>query len=145
MDWPPYFHINTVEGRSIKDGKYIPSEFQRQNINKWNHLEISDDAYQVLKNFDGVAKKAEVAGRRLAVAGAALDALELLQTINIDIHDADRKIGRLTYSAAASIGGSWALGTLDAWHRHSDSAWYWNCDWRSCWRVDLGYSGFLYR
>ena len=109
-----YRHINTVEGRSIKSGKYNPSEFQRANLNALNQTEISDDAYRVLKDFDGVAKKVRVAGKILLVAGAALDALELYQTIEGDLHDADRKIGKKTYSAVAGIGGSWGLGALGA-------------------------------
>ena len=109
-----YRHINTVEGRSIKSGKYNPSEFQRANLNALNHTEISDDAYRVLKDFDGVAKKVRVAGKILLVAGAVLDALELYQTIEGDLHDADRKIGKKTYSAVAGIGGSWGLGALGA-------------------------------
>ena len=109
-----YPHINTVEGRSIKSGKYNPSEFQRANLNALNHTEISDDAYRVLKDFDGVAKKVRVAGKILLVAGAALDALELYQTIEGDLHDADRKIGKKTYSEVAGIGGSWGLDSLGA-------------------------------
>ena len=42
----------------------------------------------------------------------ALDVLELYQTIEADLHDTDRKIGKKTYSHAASIGGSWALSAL---------------------------------
>ena len=109
-----YPHINTVEGRSIKSGKYNPSEFQRANLNALNHTEISDDAYRVLKDFDGVAKKVRVAGKILLVAGAALDTLELYQTIEGDLHDADRRIGKKTYAAVAGIGGSWGLGALGA-------------------------------
>ena len=41
------------------------------------------------------------------VTGAALDALELYQTVESDLHDADRKIGKKTYSVVAGIGGSW--------------------------------------
>ena len=109
-----YPHINTVEGRSIKSGKYNPSEFQRANLNAWNHTQISDDAYRVLKDFDGAAKKVRVAGKILLVTGAALDVLELYQTVEGDLHDADRKIGKKTYSVVAGIGGSWGLGALGA-------------------------------
>lgn len=109
-----YPHINTVEGRSIKSGKYNPSEFQRANLNAWNHTQISDNAYRVLKDFDGAAKKVRVAGKILLVTGAALDVLELYQTVEGDLHDADRKIGKKTYSAVAGIGGSWGLGVLGA-------------------------------
>ena len=50
----------------------------------------------------------------MAVTGAALDVLEIVQTIHIDTHDADRKLGKTTYSTIASIGGSWSLGALGA-------------------------------
>ncbi|MCI2056633.1 MAG: hypothetical protein LKJ86_05735 [Oscillibacter sp.] len=109
-----FYHINTVEGKSIKSGKYTASEWQLNNLNGLNHTEISEDAYTVLKNFDGVAKKIRVAGRVLAATGVVLDALELYQSIEIDKHDADRKIGKTTYSEIASIGGSWAGGALGA-------------------------------
>jgi hypothetical protein len=109
-----FYHINTVEGGNIKHGQYTASELQLGNLNKLNHTEISEDTYRVLKDFDGVAKKVRIAGRVLLVAGAALDALELYQTIEDDLHDADRKIGKKTYADAASIGGSWTLGALGA-------------------------------
>jgi hypothetical protein len=109
-----FFHINIVEGRSIKNGQYVASELQLNHLNELNHTGISDDAYTVLKNFNGVVKKIRVAGRVLAVTRVALDALELYQTIEIDTHDADRKIGKLTYSEIASIGGSWTGGALGA-------------------------------
>lgn len=41
-----------------------------------------------------------------------MDALELYQTIESDLHDADRKIGKKTYSHIASIVGSWSLSAL---------------------------------
>ncbi len=50
----------------------------------------------------------------MLVAGIALDALELHQTIENDLHDADQKIGKKTYATAASIGGSWVGGALGA-------------------------------
>lgn len=109
----PYTHINAVEGRSIKSGQYVPSsEFQLANLNSINHKEISEDAYRILKDFDGISKKVRTAGKVLLVTGVALDALELYQTIESDLHDADRKIGKKTYSHAASIGGSWLLSAL---------------------------------
>ena len=109
----PYTHINAVEGRSLKNGQYIPSsERQLANLNAMNHTEISEDAYRLLKDFDGTCKKVRTAGRVLLVAGLALEALELYQTIESDLHDADRKIGKKTYSHVASIVGSWALSAL---------------------------------
>ena len=102
-----YFHINTVEGMRLKKGKYVPdTEFQRRNINALNHIEISEDAHRILKDFDGVEKKVRIAGRVLLVAGAALDTLELYQTIENDLHDADRKIGKKTYAVPPVSAGA---------------------------------------
>ena len=109
----PYTHINAVEGRSIKTGQYVPSsELQISNLNSINHKEISEDAYRVLKDFDGTAKKVRIGARVLLVIGAALEALELYQTVESDLHDADRKIGKKTYSHVASIVGSWSLSAF---------------------------------
>ena len=108
-------HINTIEGISLKHGQYVPSsELQRTALNSLNHKEISEDAYRVLKDFDGTAKKVRIGARVLLVIGAALDALELYQTIESDLHDADRKIGKKTYSHVASVAGSWSLSALGA-------------------------------
>lgn len=46
------------------------------------------------------------------VMGTVLEAYELSQTIESDLHDADRKIGKKTYSHVASIAGSWSLSAL---------------------------------
>jgi len=79
-----------------------------------DHMEISKEAYDILKDFQHSAKVVKIAGRIFLVAGAALDALELANTIDNDLHDADGKIGKSTYTSAASIGGSWAGGALGA-------------------------------
>ena len=71
-------------------------------------MEISKEAYDILKDFQHSAKVVKTAGRIFLVAGAALDALELANTID------DGKIGKITYMSAASIGGSWAGGALGA-------------------------------
>lgn len=93
----PYTHINAVEGRSIKSGQYVPSsESQLANLNSINHKEISERTYNFLKDFDGTAKKVRIGARVLLVIGAVLEALELYQTIESDLHDADRKIGKKT-------------------------------------------------
>lgn len=62
-----------------------------------------------------MGKVVEIGGRVLLVAGVVLDALELCNTIDDDLHDADQKIGKKTYSSIASIGGNWAGGTLGRW------------------------------
>lgn len=106
-------HINTVEGSSLKHGQYVPSsELQRTALNSLNHKEISEGAYRVLKDFDDTAKKVRIGARVLLVIGAALEALELYQTIESDLHDADRKIGKKTYSHVTSIVGSWSLSAF---------------------------------
>ena len=87
----------------------------QQNLAKrLDHAEISKEIYDVLKDFQTSAKKVRIAGRVLLVAGSVLDALELCSTIDDDLHDADRKIGKKTYSSAAEIGGSWAGSALGA-------------------------------
>ena len=87
---------------------------QRALAKGLDHVEISENAYRVLKNFNDTAKIVRAAGKVLLVAGAALDALELYQTVQDDLQDADRKIGKKTYSEIASIGGSWSGATLGA-------------------------------
>ena len=107
-----FYHINTVEGRSIKDGKYVPTSRQLEHLNKWNHTQISDDTYKLLKNFDGVAKKVRIGGTVLLVAGEALDIIELCKTIEPQLQSADRKLDKKTWSSIASIGGSWIFSAV---------------------------------
>ena len=108
-------HINTVSGEQIGNGEYVPSSAMQQNIiNKFNHKTIDERTYRILKDFDRYAKKIRIAGKVMAVTGVALDVLEIAQTFHIDSHDADRKLGKTTYSTLASIGGSWSLGALGA-------------------------------
>ena len=104
---PAYYHINVdaLPGSSAR---------QRALAKGLDHVEISENAYRVLKNFNDTAKIVRAAGKVLLVAGAALDALELYQTVQDDLQDADRKIGKKTYSEIASIGGSWSGATLGA-------------------------------
>ena len=109
------YHINTVSGEQLGKGEYVPSSnLQRNIISKLNHKTIDERTYRILKDFDRHAKKIRIAGKVMAVTGAALDVLEIAQTIHIDTHDADRKLGKTTYSTLASIGGSWSLGALGA-------------------------------
>ena len=102
-----YYHVNVD---TLPD-----APVHQQNLAKRvDHAEISKEAYDVLKDFQTSAKKVRIAGRVLLVAGSVLDALELCSTIDDDLHDADRKIGKKTYSSAAEIGGSWAGSALGA-------------------------------
>jgi len=102
-----YYHINvdTLPEASLR---------QRSLAKKLDHAEISKEAYDILKDFRTSGKIIRIAGRVLVVTGGVLDVLELCNTIDDDLHDADRKIGKKTYSAAADIGGSWAGSALGA-------------------------------
>jgi len=102
------YHINTVEGKAIKSGQYNPSKLQKWFLGKFNHRQLSEGAYNVLKDFDGAAKKVRVGGKVFLVGGIALDALELGMTIDADLKDADKKLGKKTVSTSARIGGRWA-------------------------------------
>lgn len=109
----PYTHINAVEGKSIKSGQYVPSsESQLANLNSINHKGISEKAYNILKDFDSIAKKIRISARVLLIPGVAWEVFDLSQTIETDLHDADRKIGKTTYSHVASIVGNWSLSAF---------------------------------
>lgn len=102
-----YNHVNINFGES-------PTAFQAWLQKQYNHYPLSDGAYDALKDLKATGKKVRIAGKVLLVAGIALDALELETTIDADLKDANRKIGKKTYSTAASIGGSWAGAALGA-------------------------------
>jgi hypothetical protein len=102
-----YYHINV---HALPDAP----AWQVSLAEKLNHTEISKEAYDLLKNFENIGKVVEIGGRVLLAAGVVLDALELCSTIDDDLHDADRKIGKKTYSSIASIGGRWTGGMLGA-------------------------------
>lgn len=102
-----YYHINA---HALPDAP----AWQASLAENLNHTEISKEAYDLLKNFENAGRVVQIGGRVLLVAGVALDALELCSTIDDDLHDADRKIGKKTYSSIASIGGRWTGGALGA-------------------------------
>lgn len=60
-----------------------------------------------MKDFAETAKKVRVAGKVLLVTDIALDVIELCKTIDADLKDSDKKLGRKTASNVAEIGGSW--------------------------------------
>ena len=80
---------------------------------RYNHYPLSDDAYNVLKNLDGVQKEIRIKGRKLLVVGGVLDALELGLAVIADIRDKDGRADS-TISSAISIGGGWAGSILGA-------------------------------
>ena len=88
------------------------SNYYDQIQSNYNHYRLSDSAYDKLKDLKSAGKMVHVAGRVLLVAGIALDALELGTTIDADLKDADRKLGKKTLSTAVGIGGSWASAAL---------------------------------
>ncbi|WP_312941479.1 hypothetical protein [Oscillibacter sp.] len=107
--WQPinYNHININLGKN-------PTAFQKWLQQRYNHYPLSDSAYDMLKDLKSAGKKVRVAGKVLLVAGIALDVLELGTTIDADLKDADRKLGKTTLSTAVGIGGSWAGAALGA-------------------------------
>ena len=102
-----YNHVNIDFGEN-------PTEFQAWFQKQYNHYPLDDNAYNAVKDLEGFGKKVRVAGKVLLVAGIALDALELGTTIDADLKDADRKLGKKTLSTAVGIGGSWAGAALGA-------------------------------
>ncbi|MCI8342306.1 MAG: hypothetical protein HFE62_03730 [Firmicutes bacterium] len=81
-------------------------------FSRWRLNELS-------KNINGASKIVKVGRKTILVSSIALDALELGLAIENDLTDADKKIGKKTWSTAAVIGGSWVgylsgigLGTL---------------------------------
>lgn len=79
---PSYYHINV-------DALPNASAWQKRLVSELDHTEISKEAYDILKDFQHSAKVVRIAGRVLLVAGAVLDALELCNVIDGDLHDAD--------------------------------------------------------
>ena len=57
-------------------------------------------------------KKIRISARVLLIPGVAWEVFDLSQTIETDLHDADRKIGKTTYSHVASIVGNWSLSAF---------------------------------
>ena len=116
----PYFHIDPPHS-NIKY-EHINLEDFTGNSNaiydclqkKYNHYPLTDDAYAALHDIGTIGKKVEVAGKVLLIAGIALDALELGLTIQEDLTDEDKKLGKKTTSTAVSIAGSWTGGLAGA-------------------------------
>lgn len=94
-----HFNIDTLPDASPRQIKLAK---------KLDHIEISEEAYNLLKNFDNTAKVVRIAGRTLLVVGIVADTISLGQAINEDLNDADKKIGKRTYTEVARIGGGWA-------------------------------------
>lgn len=95
-----YNHINVDFGKN-------PTKFQAWLKHRYNHYPLTDDAYDAVKNLQDYGKQVRVAGRKLLMAGLALDVLELGLAAWRDLTDADRTFGKPSISAAVSIGGRW--------------------------------------
>lgn len=95
-----YNHVNFGE----VDNSNLLYDWVRKT---YDHYPLSDDAYTALSHLDDTAKVVRIGGKILAVAGAALDALELGVAVYDDLNDADRKLGKTTVSTAVSIGTRW--------------------------------------
>lgn len=90
-----------------KDGTYVKNYYhfnidtlpdasprQIKLAKKLDHIEISETAYNLLKNFDNTAKVVRIAGKTLLVAGIVADTISLGQAINEDLNDADKKLAK---------------------------------------------------
>ena len=102
-----YNHINIEFGDN-------PTKVQNLLVKYYNHYPLDDAAYNAVKDLREFGKEVRVAGRRLLIAGIALDALELGLAAIEDLTDADKKLGKSTLSSAVSIGGRWAGATAGA-------------------------------
>lgn len=102
-----YYHIN------LDSIERAPGIYQWLSY-RYNHYPISEDAYNVLKNLKKAGKVVRIAGRALLVAGAVLDAVEIGSAMHTDLNDADGKLGKITVSAVAEVGGSWGGAFLGA-------------------------------
>ena len=102
-----YNHINIEFGDN-------PTRVQNFLVKHYNHYPLDDIAYNAIKDLQDFGKKVRVAGRRLLIAGVALDALELGLAIIADLNDGDKKLGKTSLSSAVSIGGRWAGATAGA-------------------------------
>ncbi len=87
---------------------------QIANAAKWDHFGISNKAYEMLKNFDHTAKVIKVAGKTLLVAGVVAETISLGKTIESDLNDADRKLGKSTGTEIIRIIGSWTGSAIGA-------------------------------
>ncbi|WP_312634639.1 hypothetical protein [Oscillibacter sp.] len=124
----PHISKNGAPHKAFFRGEQLPIDYNHLNVDfgnhptalqswlkkRYNHYPLSDSAYDMLKDLKSAGKKVRVAGKVLLVAGIALDVLELGTTIDADLKDADRKLGKTTLSTAVGIGGSWAGAALGA-------------------------------
>ena len=112
--WPRGVKTNITYPHINFDPRPDSNWLYDQIKSNYNHYRLSDSAYDKLKDLKDAGKKVRVAGKVLLVAGIALDVLELGTTIDADLNDADRKLGKKTLSTAVGIGGSWADAALGA-------------------------------
>lgn len=107
-------------------GKRRPIDYDHVNVNfpnpmseletklkaNYNHYPLSNQAYDLLKNMDHSAQMVQIAGKAFLVTGIVSDIMELVPTIEADLHDADRKLGSATGHAVAKMEGRWAGSIL---------------------------------
>lgn len=112
----PYFRVDfdVLNGRMNVPhlNAYAPPDASRTAqilAQKLDHMEISPEAYNLLKNMNNTAKYVRIAGTVLLATAIVLDVLEIAAAIEADKAAAEQKMGR-TITAVASIGGRWAGG-----------------------------------
>ncbi len=101
-EWIPidYNHLNVEFDNSTKTYSEIAK--------KYNHTRIPDKLYNQINDLEKFGKKVRIGGRILVVAGIVLDTIELGTTINKDLKDTDKKLGKKTVKTTVEIGGRWA-------------------------------------
>ncbi len=101
----PHLNVSALPDATLK---------QQLNAKNWDHFGISNSAYEALKNFDSTAKVIKVAGKTLLISGVVVDTISLCKTIESDLKDADRKLGKSTRAEIISIAGSWTGSAIGA-------------------------------
>ncbi|MPM53646.1 hypothetical protein SDC9_100415 [bioreactor metagenome] len=93
------------------------NELQKAAIEMLDGAEMPEFIVNLLKNSDELASATKLiknGGTALGIIGMALDAYEFGGSLNEDLHDEDKKIGKKTYTAAASTIGGWGGGWVGA-------------------------------
>ena len=88
------------------------SELETKLKANYNHYPLSDQAYDLLNNMGHSAQMVQIAGKAFLVTGIVSDIMELVPTVEADLHDADRKLGSATDHAVAKMEGRWAGSIL---------------------------------
>lgn len=112
-DMHPIGGSNPIPHINVRAMNNAPA-WQQSMADAFDHKEIPEEVYNLLKNFDDTAKIIKIGGKILLVSGVIADAIVMGDAIHTDLNDADQKLGKLTAQTGASIVGSWGGGALGA-------------------------------